>query len=225
MSGGAIHLNTSRTADGRSGAPRPADECPWPRPFPAGFDKCPAFLQQHFIPIDSSYKPLPPVLTCRHLVSVPLQHRKGGWYGGCEIGDAAAREKWVAEVDAGWLQGVGELRRKMEVINRPFIEQIWAAKATQLVAERQGHSVQPATQALQAMANAFLEESTAFLSLHQQEFVDLELPPEAIMLLLRRSLAKFVAQDGAEARWEVPSDVLEEFPERVRVFFRPRRST
>jgi hypothetical protein len=174
--------------------------------------------------MDSSYKPLPPVLTCRHLVSQPLRHRKGGWYAACEIGDEAARQKWVAEVDADWLQGVGELRRKMEVINRPFVEQIWAAKAMQLAVGRQGGPVQPATVALQGLADAFLEESTAFLALHRQEIVDLELPPEAIMLLLRRSLAKFVAQDGAEARWEVPSDLLEEFPERVRVFFRPRRS-
>jgi len=173
--------------------------------------------------MDSSFQPLPPVLTCRHLVTSALQHRKG-WYGACDIGDEAARQRWVAEVNMGWLRDVAELRRKMEVINRPFIEKIWAAKASQLAAERQGRPVQPATETLQQLANAFLEESVAFLSLHKQELQRLELPPEAIMLLLRRSLATFVARDGAEPRWEVPSDLLEEFPERVRVFFRPRRS-
>jgi len=44
-------LKTSDPADGKlDGSSRPADECPWPRPFPAGFDKCLAYLQQHFIP-------------------------------------------------------------------------------------------------------------------------------------------------------------------------------
>jgi hypothetical protein len=218
-------VNGSQPADRQvDRSTRPADECPWPRPFPAGFDKCSAYLQQHFIPMSSAFQPLPPVLTCRHLAGRALPNRKGAWYAACDIGDEAARRRWVAEVDPGWLEGIAELRRSMERINRPIIEKIWAAKAARLVAERQGKPVEPATEALERVANAFLEESTAFLTTHRQELIDLDLPPEPILLLLRRSLAKFVVQDGAEPRWEIPSDLLEEFPERVRVFFRPRRS-
>ena len=95
-------MNTSRPADGNlDSASRPADECPWPRPFPARFDKCPAFLQQRFIAIDSSDRPLPPVLTCTHLVSQPLQNGKSGWYAGCDLGDEAARRRWLTQVDGG----------------------------------------------------------------------------------------------------------------------------
>ncbi len=112
----------------------------------------------------------------------------------------------------------------MEVINRPFIERIWAAKAVQLAAERQGRPVQAPTEALQQMADAFLAESSSFLITHRQELEHLELPADAILLLLRRSLTTFVALDGAQPRWEIPDDLLQEFPERVRVFFRPRRS-
>jgi hypothetical protein len=218
-------LKISHRVDGQSeSSSRPDDQCPWPRPFPAGFDQCPAYLQQHFIPIDISYRPLPPVLTCRHLATRQLNYRKGGWYAACEIGDEQARRRWVAEVDPSWLSDVAQLRRQMEVINRPFIERIWAAKAVQLAAERQGRPVQAATEALQQMADAFLAESGSFLMTHRQELEHLELPADAILLLLRRSLTTFVALDGAQPRWEVPDDLLKEFPERVRVFFRPRRS-
>jgi len=164
------------------------------------------------------------VLTCRHLATRPLTHRKGGWYAACEIGDEQARQRWVAEVDASWLSDLAQLRRQMEVINRPFIERIWAAKAVQLAAERQGRPVQAPTEALQQMADAFLAESSSFLITHRQELEHLELPADAILLLLRRSLTTFVALDGAQPRWEIPDDLLQEFPERVRVFFRPRRS-
>ena len=174
--------------------------------------------------MDTSYRPLPPVLTCRHLVTRPLNDQKSGWYGACEIGDQAARLRWVAQVDAAWLQEVAQLRQQMEVNNRPFIEKIWVAKALQLAAEQQGRSVEAATEALQLVANAFLAESATFLLLHQKELEQLELPADAVLLLLRRSLVAFVALDGAQPRWEIPDDVLEAFPDRVRAFFRPRRS-
>jgi hypothetical protein len=174
--------------------------------------------------MDSSYRPLPPVLTCRHLVTQRISHRESGWYAACEIGDQAARGRWVAQVDAAWLQELAQLRQQMEVINRPFIESIWVAKAAQLAAEQQGDSVEAATEALQLVANAFLAESTTFLTLHKKELEDLELPADAVLHLLRRSLATFITLDGAQPRWEVPDDVLEAFPDRVRAFFRPRRS-
>jgi hypothetical protein len=48
--------------------------------------------------VDSSFRPLPPVLTCRHLVSRPLPNGKAGWYAACDIGDEAARQK-LAKLD------------------------------------------------------------------------------------------------------------------------------
>jgi len=95
-------VNSANPADGKIAGPgRPLDACPWPRPFPPGFDQCPAYLQTHFIPIDISNGPLPPVLSCHHLVTRALAHRKGGWYAACEIGDELARRQWLAEADAG----------------------------------------------------------------------------------------------------------------------------
>jgi hypothetical protein len=91
-------LNTSRpAAEKPSGSSRPADECPYPRPFPAGFSDCPTFLPEPFSPVDSTFRPLPAVLTCRHLVSRSLPNGKFGWYAACEIGDEAARRQMVSK--------------------------------------------------------------------------------------------------------------------------------
>ena len=91
-------MNTPRPAETHpiGGRIRPADECPWPRPFPDGFDGCPAYLQRAFIPLNISDQPLTPVRTCGHLVSRRLPNGAAGWYAGCELGDAAARQRWDA---------------------------------------------------------------------------------------------------------------------------------
>jgi len=89
-------LKTSPLTDEKSnGSARPADECPWPRPFADSFDGCPVFAPQGFRATDSHDRPLPPVLTCRHLVSRPFDPPKVGWYGACDIGDAASRRAFL----------------------------------------------------------------------------------------------------------------------------------
>jgi hypothetical protein len=89
-------LKTPQLSDQTSNdSARPADECPWPRPFPEGFDQCPVFAPMPFRPVDSRDHPLEPVLTCRHLVSRPFDQPKAGWYGACDLGDAAARRAYL----------------------------------------------------------------------------------------------------------------------------------
>jgi hypothetical protein len=91
-------LNASHNGDGKpNGSSRPADECPFKRPFPEGFDQCPTFQPQAFSPLDMSERPLAPMLTCGHLVTRSLGNGKFGWYAACKIGDEAARRK-LAEV-------------------------------------------------------------------------------------------------------------------------------
>jgi hypothetical protein len=91
-------LSGSQPADGKAtSSGRPADECPFLRPFPEGFDECPTFRPQPFAPIDMSDRPLAPMLTCGQLVTRSLANGKVGWYAACRIGDEAARRK-LAEV-------------------------------------------------------------------------------------------------------------------------------
>src|SRR5216683_5299617 len=93
---GATNLKTSQLAGTTSNDPsRPADTCPWRRPFPKEFDECPVFVSQPFRTTDSRDHPLLPVLTCGRLVTRPFQLPKAGWYGACELGDAAARRAYL----------------------------------------------------------------------------------------------------------------------------------
>jgi hypothetical protein len=86
-------LNASHPTDGGrpSGSTRPADECPFQRPFPEGFNQCAIFQPQPFSPIDMNDRPLAPMLTCSHLATRSLANGKVGWYAACKIGDEAAR--------------------------------------------------------------------------------------------------------------------------------------
>jgi hypothetical protein len=36
-------------------------------------------------------------MTCEHLISEGLPDRVGGWYGACDLGDAAARVRWLQQ--------------------------------------------------------------------------------------------------------------------------------
>jgi hypothetical protein len=53
------------------------------------------FVSQPFRTTDSRDNPLQPVLTCARLVTRPFQPPKAGWYGACELGDAAARRAYL----------------------------------------------------------------------------------------------------------------------------------
>jgi hypothetical protein len=89
---GHDNLNALHQADGKTnGSSRPADECPFQRPFPVGFNECPTFRPQPFNPMDMSDRPLAPMLTCSHLMTRTLPNGKVGWYAACRIGDEAAR--------------------------------------------------------------------------------------------------------------------------------------
>jgi hypothetical protein len=87
-------LTASQLLSGKpNGSARPADECPFPRPFPEGFVQCPTFRPQPFSATDMRDRQLAPMLTCGNLVTRTLANGKVGWYAACKIGDEAARRK------------------------------------------------------------------------------------------------------------------------------------
>src|ERR1700737_4105231 len=111
--------------------PRPDDECPYPKPFPADFDDCPAFQARQFIPLDTLYQPLEPVLTCRHLETraMPERHR---WYGGCALGDADARRRWARQVGVARLEKIRAVQAQLGRASAPYSQRLWALKGQQL---------------------------------------------------------------------------------------------
>jgi hypothetical protein len=201
--------------------PRPDDECPYPKPFPADFNACPAFQARQFIPLDTMYQPLEPVLTCRHLVTraLPQRHR---WYAACSLGDAAARHGWASEVGVARLERIRAIQQQLGSAIAPYSARLWELKGQQLRAFRDGSDADPATEALRGLAGQMTAHLQSFLEEHSTAFTDIDMPVDAALRLISVAIDRFIdTKFAAEVSFEVPDDVLQRFPEPVRTFFRP----
>jgi len=200
---------------------RPDDECPYPRPFPVDFDSCPAYQARQFIPLDTMYQPLDPVLTCRHLETRALTDRHR-WYAACALGDAEARRRWVREVGAGRLERLQAVQRALAAAIAPYITRLWELKGQQLRALRDGKDPEPATGELRRLGGQMTDVLSSFVKGHAHELAAIEMPPDATMQLVRAAVARFVDTHFAtEVTLEVPEELLKRFPEPVQSFFRP----
>lgn len=200
---------------------RPSDECPYPKPFPADFDECPAFQPRQFIPLDTLYHPLEPVITCRHLETRLLRERFR-WYGACAIGDAEARRRWVREVGQARLDRIRILQGQIGAVMAPYSRNLWALKGQQLEALRDRRDVGPINARLGELSAEAIGALDAFLASHDDEFAAVDLPPAAARGLIKLAIDRFVStQYSSEISFEVPDDVLQRFPPAVRSFFRP----
>jgi hypothetical protein len=200
---------------------RPADECPYPKPFPVDFVDCPAFQPRQFIPLDTMYQPLEPVLTCRHLQTqaLPQRHR---WYAACALGDAEARRRWVEELGTVRLERIRSLQASLGAAIAPYTARLWNLKGQQLRAIHDGVDSGPVTAELRALAAEAAADLNRFLTLQASGFAEVDMPIEAARHLIHVAINRFIeTQFASEISFEVPDDVLEQFPESVRSFFRP----
>ncbi len=84
-----LHRSLLRPVERGRDQNRPLDECPFPRPFPDGFDACPHFESSLAAPFKLHGVTGGEVRSCRHLE--PGGAPDAGFYGRCELGDAIAR--------------------------------------------------------------------------------------------------------------------------------------
>jgi hypothetical protein len=201
--------------------PRPDDECPYRKPFTSDFDDCPAFQTRQFIPLDTLYQPLEPVLTCRHLETRALAQRHR-WYAACSLGGAEARRRWAREVGVGRLERIRAVQRELGSAIAPYNQRLWALKGQQLRALNDGKDPEPVTAELRRLAGQVSEDLAVFLQAHRQTFMDIDLPVDAALQLIQLAINRFIETPLAtEVSFEVPDDALRRFPEPVRTFFRP----
>src|SRR5437762_13090184 len=201
--------------------PRPDDECPYPKPFPADFNACPAIQARQFIPLDTMYQPLEPVLTCRHLVTraLPQRHR---WYAACSLGDAEARGRWASEVGIARLERIRAVQRELGTAIAPYGARLWELKGQQLRAFRDGADAGPATVELRRLAGKMTAELDQFLQKRSAAFAGVDMPIDAAGRLILVAIDRFIdTKYAAELSFEVPDDILQRLPEPVRTFFRP----
>jgi hypothetical protein len=201
--------------------PRPDDECPYPKPFDADFDDCPAFQARQFIPLDTLYQPLEPVLTCRHLETRAMAQRYR-WYAACVLGNAEARTGWAREVGVARLERIRAVQRELSAATAPYTTRLWELKGQQLRALRDGHDAEPATTELRQLAGQMTAELDQFLRERSSVFAEVDMPIDAARQLIIVAIDRFIdTQFAAEVSFDVPDDVLRRFPEPVRTFFRP----
>src|ERR1700682_4895701 len=106
-----------------------ADRCVHPRPFPDGFDACPAYQATTFVAADSRNKPLGTWHTCRHLGTGNDLENRGRFYPRCALGDQHQRLQWLAPVSPAKLDVVRALQEEFDQLSRPHRERLFDARA------------------------------------------------------------------------------------------------
>ena len=219
---------------------RPADECPYPKPFPPGFVECPAYQATQMIPLDISHRPLGSVWTCRHLESRLMPNTDYRWYGACVIGDADARRQWSKAIGPVRLHEISQVRQEVSALSAPYIQRLMELKAAQqsakddlqgaqagagsVTAAEAQQRVRASSRQIEAVVDEFMTDMTGLLQARKAVLEELHLPLRACLQLVRIAIDRFVEQGLEEPDWEVPDEVLQLFPDDIRSYFRPRQA-
>jgi hypothetical protein len=202
---------------------RPADECPFPRPFPPGFRDCPAYRYARLMPLDSRYRPLQPERTCQHL-QVGSAATAGRYYARCAVGTAEDRARWGDPERERLLAEAEALTAIMEARLGDATQELWAAKARQLQAlnspSPSGHA-EVATAELERAVRRYLVGIEAVFEDEIARLERLNLPLDTCMELLRELLQRWIPQRSAETL-PIPDELVERFPEQAWWLLRPR---
>ena len=214
----AIAHWSARGTDGHH--TRPADECPYPKPFPPDFTDCPAYQATQMVTLDLSHRPLGSVMTCRHLESRLMPNTNYRWYGACVLGDAEARRRWSNALGADRLHDISALRQEVSALSMPYVQRLLELKNAPVGDNPLAH-----TRQLQFVVDDFMTKMTYLLRERKAVLDELHLPLEACIRLLAIAIDRFVQQGLNEAEWVVPDEVLVLFPDDVRAYFRPGQAT
>lgn len=200
-------------------AERPADRCPYLRPFPEDFHGCSAYGPNRYVPLDTGYLPLPFVWTCAHLDTgvAPLANR---FYPRCRIGDAAARRAWVASQKVDRLAAIRALQDELNPLLAELTTALWSEKAHQLRSDSDPAEWREATARLRVLGRHFLTTLEAFLEERSDTMDALGFPLQPCMRLFDDLVERWIAQPNAEVP-VIPDSALESFPPDTRVFFKP----
>src|SRR5437879_9934409 len=150
----AIALWSARSTGDRH--MRPAEECPYPKPFPPDFIECPAYQATQMVTLDLSHRPLGSVVTCRHLESRLIPNTNYRWYGACVLGDAEARHRWTNAVGVGRLHDISRLRQEVSALSTPYVQQLIDLKNAPAGDDTVAH-----TRRMQGVVDEFMRKVTA----------------------------------------------------------------
>src|SRR6202022_4292426 len=158
-----------------------ADRCVYPRPFPDGFDACPAYQATTFVAADSRNKPLGTWHTCRHLGTGNDLENRGRFYPRCALGDQQQRMQWLAQVSPAKLDVVRALQAEFDQLSQPHRQRLFDARARL----HSGPASAAREPELERVINGFLTTIDRFLDENDERFRDVGLPAEPLRQLIK----------------------------------------
>ena len=200
---------------------QPADACPFARPFDDGFSACPAYQRQEFVALDTQYRFLRVLNSCRHLSVRSLPPPAAGFYAACGLGDRAAREHWVQQVEQRRLEGIRGLGRDIAAATSGLTQELWAAKGDQLRALRAGRSTARATNRLRRIVADYERQATVFFTSRRSDLEALGLAEQVCVEVIREALEEFVEARTLDTTAQPSDRVMERFSPAVRTLLRP----
>lgn len=200
-----------------------ADACPYRRPFPAGFDGCPAYAVTLYSPLTSRGEPMRILRTCRFLTAAPAE--QGVFYARCMLGTAEQREAMGAGVDPERLRAIRVLRAELSVSLGPAIARIAAARGRLLEARRarRPDDEAEAVEEIQDAGRSMAQEITAFFERRAARFEEAGIPLAAARDLVDE-LVPVLTSPEERSDFSISEQVVARFPPEARIFLRPTGS-
>lgn len=204
----------------RTGQGRPADACPYPRPFAPDFRDCSAYHSSRFVPFTTGYDAMSPVWTCANLVAAPQPSAAARFYGRCRLGDEQDRAAWGKSLHAKRLAALRAMSRELTEETSALVAELMAAKGAQLQAQGDEAAGARATARLQQLAARWLGHVDAFLARNGGALRAIDFPPDTLRALCAGLIDTWIAQEHSGPP-EISPETLRLFPEDVRVLLRP----
>jgi hypothetical protein len=196
----------------------PEDRCPYPRPFPADFKSCPAYLPRLLFATDTRGQRLKPSWTCAHLDTA--QRENGGYYGQCLLGTREQRERWANAMAAGQLGAVRDARVALSEAIRPQLERLMRVVAgkdgvatTQTILVTRRNELGPAVVALEDAFESFVDG-------HPDLFRDAGIDPNQLVACFAEGMREFVSRPLVK-EWRFDAEIVSRYPWPVIAFLRP----
>lgn len=199
---------------------RPSDACPYPKPFTAEFNDCPAYQARHSIVLDLYDKPLRTIWSCRHLETKQIQGEAGHYYGACDLGDVRGRQEWVQRMGPERIRNIQKLRAQVMPLAQRLVDDVASLKGRQLEAAGSNGDSAETLALMRERGRRYLEEFEAFLR-ERDDLLELaRMPLAACMQLGRQWVEEFVSEtwDPSRSGQLLPDDLVATHPDSVNVF-------
>ena len=193
---------------------RPIDECPYPKPFPDGFEVCPGYQALQVVTPDERSRPAGRIWTCRHLEGRLMAKTRHRWYGACVLGDTVGRKRWAERAGPERLRTLNHLLHELATVSGAFAQRLWELKGHQVRALEQKQDPRPATRLMEAAAGRFMDDIEAFLNRRRRLLEQNQLAIDECLNLARRQVDRVLDQ-SSPGEWDNRFDVLMRLPEDV----------